>query len=40
MRKMRKYLTIFEEAVRLPTRSLLEILIYEENLIFFFFSEL
>jgi hypothetical protein len=38
---MRKYLTIYEEAVShvwLCNRSLLNFLIYEENLIFFFYQ--
>jgi hypothetical protein len=38
---MRKYLTIYEEAVsniRLRKGSLLNFLIYEESLIFFFIS--
>ncbi len=39
--EMRKYLTIYEEAVShilLCNRSLLNFRIYEENLIFFFIS--
>ncbi len=39
--EMRKYFTINEEAVshiRLCNRSLLNFLIYEENMIFFFIS--
>ncbi len=38
---MRKYIVIYEEAVRhirLCNRSYLEFLIYEENLVFFFIS--
>ncbi len=37
--EMRKYLFIYEEAVSHCNRSLMDFLIYEENLVFFVFSE-